>query len=79
VDSLSLLQLYTTEDEFKKFTEIESNFSLLMNKASRLKYAAGLNEMEKNNELYGLLRENRILNEKLIKELVKQIQRDTFK
>ncbi len=75
-DSLSLLQLYTTDSEFKSFSEVYSNFIFLMNQCSHLKHEPGMNEIEKGNELSALLDRYKHQNEGLLKIIVLRIQKD---
>lgn len=75
-DSLAILQLYTTSKEYESFNEIYDKFMMLINECSRLKYKAGLNDVERGNELYFLLQKNQVNNKKLLNEIVNQIQKD---
>ncbi len=75
-DSLSLLQLYTTEDEFQKFFQVYTNSIQMMNIVSRLKRELKLDEIEKGNELSEILSKHKATNKKLLKEIINQIQKD---
>ena len=75
-DSLSILQLYTTEIEFKKFSEVHSNLMFLLNQSSRLKHEPVMNETEKGNELSSMETKYELKNKPLLNVIIQQIQKD---
>lgn len=78
-DSLSILQLYTTQNEFTNFSKVYSNLMFLINQSSHLKHDPRMNETEKGNEFSSIVDKYETGNKPLLNSIIQQIQRDISK
>ncbi len=74
-DSLAKLQLYTSQKEFKTFSEVYKNFNNLMDSVWQIRKKS-IEEIEKLNALSSVLSRYSLINNDLLKEIIRQIQKD---
>jgi hypothetical protein len=75
-DSLSQVQLYVSENEFKEFKDIHQNSIRLMGDISRLYHDVAKDKLTKNYELGDLLNDAKSKNELWIQTIVERVQQD---